>query len=264
MRAKKKLGQHFLHSKKALTAIIEAAAIAPRDTILEIGPGTGVLTRALLETGAHIIAVEADKDMCEILSKDFRTALKAEQLNLIEGDVRERAFADLIGNKPYSIVANIPYYITGELLRLFLTHQHQPKSMTLLVQKEVAERIACPGRARSKKETVLSLSVKAYGTPRYVMTVPARYFNPPPKVDSAVLHIDYISRNFFADVSEERFFKVVKAGFLSKRKTLANNLAGFGGKTQVTTILAQLGLPANIRAEDVSLEEWRHIAAMFS
>ena len=257
MRAKKQLGQHFLHSKKALAAIIEAAAIAPCDTILEIGPGTGVLTRSLLETGAHIIAVEADKDMCELLSKDFRTALKARQLDLIEGDVRERAFANLIGNKPYSIVANIPYYITGELLRLFLTHHHQPKSMTLLVQKEVAERIA-----RSKKETVLSLSVKAYGTPRYVMTVPARYFNPPPKVDSAVLHIDHISRNFFADVSEERFFKVVKAGFLSKRKTLTNNLVGFGDKAQVTAILAQLGLPENIRAEDVSLEEWRHIAAM--
>ena len=254
MKAKKHLGQHFLTSKAVLRTMLDAAAVTAEDTVLEIGPGKGVLTMALLETGARVVAIETDMDLLAVLEDTFAAEVASGQLALVHEDVRNVATQAHV-HGAYKIVANIPYYITGEIIRRFLTSEHQPESMTLLVQKEVAERIA-----RSAKETVLSLSVKAYGHPRYVKTVPARYFSPPPKVDSAVVHIGDISKRFFSEVREERFFKVVKAGFTSKRKMLVNNLAVCGGKARVAEVLTQLGLPENIRAEDVSLDEWQKIA----
>ena len=149
------------------------------------------------------------------------------------------------------MAANIPYYITGEIMRSFLTSKNQPVRMALLVQKEVANRVA-----RSEKESILSLSVKAYGTPTFVKKVSAECFSPPPQVDSAILLIDTISRDFFKDVSEERFFTLVKTGFSSKRKLLAGNLSKLTSREQVETALATCGIPAKIRAEDVSLEQW--------
>lgn len=256
MRAKKHLGQHFLTSKKALNTIVETAELKKGETVLEIGPGEGVLTHELLKIGAHVIAVETDADMIQILTERFKDEIDNKQLELIHGDA-----LDVTVNNSYKLVANIPYYITGEILRRFLSHKHQPESMTLLVQKEVAERIACLRRgrgrqARSKKETILSLSVKCYGHPRYVQSVSARYFNPPPKVDSAIIHIDGISKAFFTDFSEERFFKVVKAGFSSKRKKLINNLSSFGSKESLESKLLTAGISKDARAEDVTLEMW--------
>lgn len=250
MKAKKHLGQHFLTSKAALRDMIEAADVTANDTVLEIGPGKGVLTRALLTTGASAVAVETDPDMIAVLEDAFAQEIAQQQLTLIHGDVLNVPIATLVSGD-YKLIANIPYYITGEIIRRFLTSSHQPTSMTLLIQKEVAERIA-----RSNKETVLSLSVKAYGVPRYVSTVAARFFNPPPKVDSAILHIDHISRHNFVDISDDRFFKIVKAGFSSKRKQLINNLSPFGNKDSLLRALAQLGLPSTVRAEDVSLDDW--------
>lgn len=252
-KAKKHLGQHFLTSKQAIVDIIDAANVGAEDTVLEIGPGEGVLTDALLHTGAQVVAVETDIDMIDVLKERFHAQLSEGQLTLIHGDVLEEmhTIADAVSGIPYKMVANIPYYITGEILRRFLGEGMQPISMTLLVQKEVAERIA-----RDTKESILSLSVKVYGTPRYVATVPARYFSPPPKVDSAILHIGHISRHHLAGVDEARFFKVVKAGFSSKRKQLVNNLSAYGGKEHVLHVLNSLGLSANVRAEDVSLSEW--------
>ncbi|MAZ67275.1 ribosomal RNA small subunit methyltransferase A [bacterium] len=259
MRAKKHLGQHFLTSKAALRDIVEAARVQKGDVVLEVGPGRGVLTRSLLDTGARVVAIEADADMIDVLEKTFAEEMLSDQLLLVKSDVLKihlttAAFRKW-GVSKYKLVANIPYYITGAFLRRFLTAQMQPSSMTILVQKEVAERIA-----KDKKETVLSLSVKAFGVPRYVSLVPARYFNPPPKVDSAILHIDSISRNFFADVDEKRFFKIVKAGFASKRKKLVNNLTSFGSKEDVRKVMHGLGLTENARPEDVHLEEWRDLS----
>lgn len=273
MKAKKHLGQHFLTSKAALRDMIKAAQVEAGDTILEIGPGKGVLTAALLETGARVVAVETDADMIEILEKVFTKEIEKRQLQLVHGDVLQSAPELLLkldvkkatnakNNKAmhqefldYKLVANIPYYITGEILRKFLTTDYQPESITVLIQKEVAERIA-----RSTKETILSLSVKAYGAPRYVATIPARYFSPAPKVDSAILHIAKLHKNNFIDVSEDRFFKVVKAGFASKRKQLVNNLAQFGAKEDLVRVLAGLGLSERARAEDVTLTDWLALA----
>lgn len=259
MKAKKHLGQHFLTSKAALRDILKAANLKKSDIALEIGPGKGVLTRALLDTGAKVVAIETDVDMVAVLSENFASEISSGQLILVESDILKIPLTTASfrnwGVSEYKVVANIPYYITGELVRRFLTAQLPPESMTLLVQKEVAERIA-----KSKKETVLSLSVKAYGHPRYVSTVSARYFSPPPKVDSAILHIDTISSDFFSDVKEERFFKVVKSGFSSKRKKLVNNLSSFGSKEEIKKVLSGLGLNESVRAEDVHLEEWRKLA----
>ncbi len=288
MKAKKHLGQHFLTSKAALRDMLAAAAVKKNDTILEIGPGKGVLTRALLDTGAKVVAVETDEDMIVLLRENFIKEIKEAQLLVLAGDILEvapkilRKFDEERGVREkfwesyraydeedfskydevirefyrnFKVVANIPYYITGVVIKKFLTSQTQPTSMTLLLQKEVAERIS-----KSKKETVLSLSVKAYGLPRYVATVPARYFNPPPKVDSAILHISNISKTFFENFSEEQFFKVVKAGFSSKRKKLINNLSAFGSKEKLEKKLKGFGLHENLRAENASLEEWGRLA----
>ncbi len=254
MKAKKHLGQHFLTSKAALRDMLAAAAVKKNDTILEIGPGKGVLTRALLDTGAKVVAVETDEDMLHTLNETFSDEIDSKQLILVHDDILHVSVNRYISEE-YKIVANIPYYITGVVIKEFLTSKTQPTSMTLLLQKEVAGRIA-----KNKKETVLSLSVKAYGLPRYVATVPSRYFNPPPKVDSAILHISNISKTFFEDLSEENFFKVVKAGFSSKRKKLINNLSVFGSKEKLEKVLKGLGLHENLRAEDISLEEWGKLA----
>ena len=191
--------------------------------------------------------------MITVLNETFATEISSGQLTIVHADVLNVRIQDVVPGE-YKLVANIPYYITGEIIRRFLTSSHQPACMTLLVQKEVAERIA-----RSTKETVLSLSVKVYGAPRYVTTVPARYFSPPPKVDSAVVHIADISRRFFDGIREDKFFKVVKAGFSSKRKKLVNNLSPFGTKESLISILQGMGLNENARPEDVRLDDWREI-----
>ena len=156
----------------------------------------------------------------------------------------------------YHVVANIPYYITGEIIRLLLSAPHKPRSVTLLVQKEVAVRIV-----RDPKESLLSLSVKVYGTPTYAFTVPRGAFVPAPKVDSAVLHIAGITTPFSSAAEEGRFFEILHAGFAHKRKRLAKNLEAVASAERVQTTLESIPLGVNVRAEEVSLLEWRAIAA---
>jgi 16S rRNA (adenine1518-N6/adenine1519-N6)-dimethyltransferase len=246
-----RLGQHFLTSAAIARAVAEAGHIAPGDTILEIGPGKGMLTRELLRSGARVIAVEKDPAMITILKDEFEREIKTGLLSAVEGDVRHIELSP--GFEQYKVIANIPYYITGELLRMFLTSEHQPTTIVFLVQKEVAERVA-----RSKKESLLSLSVKAYGTPRYVKTVKAGSFNPPPSVDSAILAIENVSRDNFKNVSEERFFELIHAGFGQKRKTLIGNLKKAGLYKEGMS--ASWRIDPNIRAEDVPLETWLALA----
>lgn len=223
--------------------IVAAAGISEGETVLEVGPGRGILTRALLGRGARVVAVEADDALAEGLRRDLAPEIADERLALVVGDIRSFGLAAM--PRGYKVVANIPYYITGELFRLFLTAENQPASVTLLVQKEVAERVA-----RAKKESILSLSVAAYGAPAYEFTVPRGAFNPPPAVDSAVLSIRGISRARFASAAEEeRFFALLHAGFAHKRKRLAKNLAeaGFAGAA---------ALVGEVRAEDLALDDW--------
>ena len=254
MRAKKSLGQNFLKSEKIISDIVNAAQILPSDTVLEIGPGKGALTEKLLATGAKLIAIETDKELIPILSERFDKEIKSKQLTLIHDDIRNFYQKTESFKKGYKIVANIPYYITGEIIREFLSSENIPSSMTLLLQKEVAQRIA----ARTK-ESILSLSVKAYGNPKLVLKVPARFFNPVPKIDSAVLHISNISKKFFEDTSEENFFQVVKAGFAQKRKKLLNNLAKITEKEKLQKIFKDLNIEENSRAEDIQLKEWKEL-----
>ena len=185
-----------------------------------------MLTRELLKKVKKVIAVEADNELFEKLKSDFADEIANGRLELIRGDIRNYPLHTAIAVKRgYCVVANIPYYLTGEMFRMFLTAENQPKAMTLLVQKEVADRIV----ARDGKESILSLSVKAYGTPKREFLVPRGAFKPAPNVDSAVLSISNISRKHFATTEEEqRFFAFLHAGFAHKRKFVRNNLSDAG------------------------------------
>ena len=246
MRSKKSLGQHWLTSVGAINKIIESANLKIREIVLEIGPGQGVLTKALLDRGVVVIAVEKDRDLIVQLKQKFAREIAVKQLQLVEGDILNFKLTTI-----YKIVANIPYNITGAIIEKFLTAKNQPRSMTLLVQKEVAERIV----AKDSKESILSLSVKVFGTPKYIQTVKAGSFNPPPKVDSAILQITNISRNKFktSKTTEEKFFRVVKTGFAHKRKTIANNLNW--SKLDFDQ-LGVCGVRPTDRAEDLALDQW--------
>jgi 16S rRNA (adenine1518-N6/adenine1519-N6)-dimethyltransferase len=249
MRPKKSLGQNFLDDEATLDTIVGAAELRPEDTVLEVGPGSGFLTRRLLAAGARVVAVEKDNRLIPTLSKTFSKELSEGRLALVHGDVLEMDLQTLLPEGPYSVVANIPYYITGQLMRMFLAGSRQPFRMVLMVQKEVAERIVL-----SKKESLLSLSVKAYGMPRYVASVPKELFSPVPKVDSAILAIEGISKNFFKDMREEEFFSLIRKGFAQKRKLLAKNLG------VAPEILQNIGLNPLVRAEELSLDAWKVLA----
>ena len=250
---KKSLGQHFLMHRQTAERIVEAAGVGEGDTVLEIGPGTGILTRALCARVSKVIAVETDSELIPTLQIEFASEISTGKLELIHDDIR--TFDPKTISTPYHLVANIPYYITGEIIRQFLTTTHKPLSTTVLVQKEVAVRIA-----RSKKESLLSLSVKAYGTPKYCFTVPRGAFFPAPTVDSAVLSITDISMPFASNIEESRFFELLHAGFAHKRKFLARNLEICTSQASVTDAFIKLHLSSNIRAEDVSLETWKLLA----
>lgn len=252
-RAKKSLGQNFLMHRQTAERIAGAAGIEGK-TVLEIGPGTGMLTRALLSRAREVIAVEADRELVPRLREAFASEIASGKLVLVEGDARE--FDPGTIGEPYAVVANIPYYITGELFRKFLAATHKPASMTFLVQKEVAIRIA-----RSKKESLLSLSVKAFGTPVIEFPVPRGAFKPAPSVDSAVISVRGIRDDAFASPEEEaRFFEIIHAGFKHKRKLLARNLEAVAEAETVRSALHEAGVAEKARAEDLPLSAWKAIA----
>jgi 16S rRNA (adenine1518-N6/adenine1519-N6)-dimethyltransferase len=256
--AKKSLGQNFLMHARIAERIADAAMLTKDATVLEIGPGTGKLTRALLARAKKVVAVEADHELIPVLSETFADEVREGRLELIEADIRSFDPSSLKG--PYALVANIPYYITGEIIRTFLSATHKPTSMTLLVQKEVAERVA-----RSKKESLLSLSVKAYGVPKYQFTVPRGAFMPAPNVDSAVLSIFDIHADAFpSKAAEEGFFSILHAGFAHKRKLLLRNLEEVATPERIRSAFASATLPEKARSEDLSLSDWQKLAQELS
>ncbi len=230
-KAKKSLGQNFLKSKPALDAMCKAGELFKMDTVVEIGPGKGALTEYLLRHVNKVIAIEKDYDLCVILSEKFKNEITEGKMVLVRDDAllfNPNTF-DLKSHQ-YKLIANIPYNITGAIFKKFLTEDIHPERMVLLVQKEVAERIV----ARDNKESILSLSVKAYGTPKYIMKVGKRFFSPAPKVDSAIIQITNISRKNFANrTQEEKFFELVKSGFAHKRKMLIRNLESIVTKNNI-------------------------------
>jgi 16S rRNA (adenine1518-N6/adenine1519-N6)-dimethyltransferase len=253
--AKKSLGQNFLTSEKIVGDIIDASNLEKRDLVLEVGPGKGMLTKALLKAVRHVVAIEKDRELIPFLEEKFSKEIAEERLTLIEGDVMLLHLPNVI-HRDFKVVANIPYYITGGLFRMFLESEHQPQSITFLVQKEVAHRIV----ARDNKESILSMSVKAYGTPKYVEKVPARYFKPAPQVDSAILFVKNISKNNFANVNEENYFEFVKTGFAHKRKLLINNLEALYPKAVLQNKFKSCSVPLDSRAENLTLQNWLCLA----
>ncbi len=253
---KKSLGQNFLMHARTAERIASAAGLAPESTVLEIGPGTGMLTSALLTQASQVIAVEADGDLLKPLEEKFAAEIASKKLTLIHTDIREFDPASIKGE--YALVANIPYYLTGEIIRTFLTTPHKPTAITVLVQKEVAERIA-----RAKKESILSLSVKVFGTPTYCFTVPRGAFFPAPNVDSAVISIQNIRKDAFSSASdEESFFALIKTGFAHKRKQLAGNLEELFAKDAIIAALATAGLRPDVRPEDLKLSDWQTLHSL--
>jgi 16S rRNA (adenine1518-N6/adenine1519-N6)-dimethyltransferase len=249
MLKKKSLGQNFLKSKGAIAKMVEVSGSKKDDMVLEIGPGLGVLTEAILLTGANVVSVEKDDRLIPVLQKKFEKEILTGQFILIHSDILEMEIKNL---KNYKLIANIPYYITGQIIRKFLESENQPSSMTLLVQKEVAERIV----AKDGKESLLSLSVKVYGQPKYVQTVKRGSFDPAPNVDSAIIHISDISRKNFNEIDEQKFFLLLHAAFAHKRKQLLPNLSNIFDKEKITKSLEKINLSLKSRAEDIAIEKW--------
>ena len=253
MKAKKSLGQNFLESEEALAKIIEAGEISAGDVVLEIGPGTGNLTKHLLQTAGQVIAIEKDEALFTSLQKKFKKEIESGRLTLTSGDILEYDENNL--PQDYKLVANIPYYITGLIIRKFLSANHQPKLAVLLVQKEVAERIV----VKDGKESILSLSVKAYATPRIVGIVEAEHFKPAPKVDSAILKLSRLPNSFFKGKKDEKlFFEIIHRAFAHKRKILLNNFLP-EEREKIIEFLKDKKYPENIRAEKLKLEDWKEV-----
>ncbi|MFZ2621210.1 MAG: 16S rRNA (adenine(1518)-N(6)/adenine(1519)-N(6))-dimethyltransferase RsmA [Minisyncoccia bacterium] len=262
IKTKKSLGQHFLNSEEIIKDIVSAGKVIPTDTVLEIGPGQGILTKKLLSTGAHVISVEKDDRLIPELQKTFVKEISLKNLDLIHADILDIGLPH-ITHSQYKVVANIPYYITGQIIRMFLESDKQPTSMTLLIQKEVAERIiAKPAHAGGNgKESLLSLSVKVFGNPKLVKIVPRNAFTPQPNVDSAVLNIENISKNNFSKgtplrMTEEQFFRLIHAGFSHKRKQLLPNLSSLYKKENLVKAFDICGINLKARAEDIPLDTW--------
>jgi len=258
-KAKKSLGQNFLSSEGALWSMRKAGSVEMNDVVLEIGPGKGALTKVLLEHAQKIIAVEKDHELVVHLEERFKQEIESGKLVLIEKDILLFDPLTLAQYKKhdYKIIANIPYNITGAILEKFLSTEFQPKTLVLLVQNEVAKRIV----ARDKKESILSISVKAYGTPVYIQKVLRGSFYPIPNVDSAILAIEDISRKNFEDETiEGLFFKIVKTGFSHKRKKLIGNLKEYMPHIQWGDVFNDLSIDTNVRAEDIELATWIRIS----
>ncbi len=237
--------------------MVDAARTEPAvDVVLEVGAGQGILTRALKKF-KNVIAIEKDPRLAE----ELRAALaKIEITNceIITGDILKIDIAALIGEKSYAVIANIPYYLTSRLIRIFLESGRQPRYMILMVQKEVAERIV----ARPPCMNLLALSVQAYGHPKIIGRISKKEFNPEPKVDSAIVKISDISKQFFTKqkISEADFFAVLRTAFSQKRKKIANSLAGFyGEKIVAEEKIKTAGLRSNARAQELSLEDWTNL-----
>lgn len=265
--AKKSLGQHFLRCDWVSHALIAAAKLTKKDIVLEIGPGTGVLTRPLAAAAGEVIAVEKDERLAAELSASIQkegvtnvTVTPADILSIFQTKSGAHSRLSL---ENYKIVANIPYYLTGRLIRLLLESPQKPNIIALTVQKEVAERmIAAPPHMN-----LLALAVQAYGTPEIVKIVPASCFSPKPKIDSAVITLSDISNNFFTKntIGQDAFFKLARAGFNQKRKTLANSLASIvGSKERSLALIRAAGLSDTSRPEELSLQNWAAIAKIFS
>lgn len=281
MNPKKSLGQHWLHDDASLATMVEAGEIAPEDTVVEVGPGLGTLTKKLVEAASEVIAIELDPVLVANLAYNVsnrHSRPDRESSNKIiaksdsksdwipgqaEDDVKNRLQVvhenvlefDFSKIKPgYKVVANIPYYLTSNLIRTLLEASNPPSVIALLVQKEVAERIV----AKPGQMSILSVSVQFYAEAKLLQVVPAELFTPPPKVDSQIIQIKRHKDPIFTDVDVDQFFKIVKAGFSEKRKKLRSSLSGALNisKDDVDLWLNKSGIAPDARAQELTLNDW--------
>lgn len=254
----KSLGQNFLIDSTHLHRVADAGQITQQDTVLEVGAGIGSLTRLLGNQAKEVLAIELDPNLIPILRN---VTSSYQNIQIIQGDILKLDLEALLPATGYLVIANIPYYITSNLIRHLLETKERPSRIVLTIQKEVAERIcAQPGDL-----SLLGLSVQVYGQPQILSRVPAGAFFPVPKVDSAIVHIKLFSSPVIPDEQLNVFFQLAKAGFSQKRKTLKNSLSA--GLRQDRTTIEKLLLEANIeprrRAETLSLDEWKSITSLY-
>ena len=252
LRARKSLGQHFLVDGAVLNTIIRAAELSAKDTVIEVGPGLGILTSELARHAGNVIAVELDAELSSLLQ---RRLASFPNLRVINADILKVKPSQLLASQSkYKVVANLPYYITSPVLRYFVEASPQPSLMVMMVQKEVGEAIvAGPGNM-----SILAISLQVYSRVRTIAAVPAQSFYPPPKVDSVILRFDILPEPAVKVADMNGFFKVVRGGFSSPRKQLHNSLAhGLGIKpAEVAISLNQAAIDPKRRAETLSLDEW--------
>jgi 16S rRNA (adenine1518-N6/adenine1519-N6)-dimethyltransferase len=288
--AKRSLGQNFLRDEKILKKIADFAQIKKGETVVEVGPGEGTLTALLLKKAGRVVAIEKDARMIDLLKEKFAEEIEEEKLEIICGDIlspnifpsqaqkctdifllensscsaqsASQGISELMTSK-YLLVGNIPYYITGALFKKALEAENPPGSITFVVQKEVADRIM----ARDGKESILSISIKAYGKPEYGGVIKAGSFHPAPKVDSAIISIRDISKKRFEEITSltlkekaEIFFEILKAGFAHKRKLLIRNLEEMPKKgfdiSRLKEIFKKCDLSEKARAEELNVNDW--------
>ena len=259
LRPKKELGQNFLVDDIYLLRIVEAAGVAEGDEVLEIGAGVGSLTRYLCLHSGRVTAVELDPDLIPIL-RDVLASY--ENLKIVEGDIMQLEPEYLVMAPGYKIVANIPYYLTSNLIRRLLEAELRPSRLALTVQKEVAERIC----AEAGEMSLLSLSVQVYGEPRITLEIPAGAFFPVPNVDSALLTVDLLPEPRISRKYLDSFFQLSKSAFAQKRKMLHNSLAAAPGidNERAHLLLEEAGIDGRRRPQTLDLEEWERLSRLYS
>jgi 16S rRNA (adenine1518-N6/adenine1519-N6)-dimethyltransferase len=250
LKVRKGLGQHFLVDSEVLSLIVATAELKPDDMVVEVGPGLGILTRELAQKAGNVVAIELDDGLAALLKQ---TLASFNNVTVINTDVLKTEPKDIIKGQSYKVVANLPYYITSPVLRHFLETASRPKTMVVMVQKEVAEAIA----AKPGDMSLLSVSVQFYGKPEIITIVPPESFYPAPEVSSAIVKID-VYPGPKVEVDEKGFFDTVRAGFAAPRKQLANSLAkGLGKeKAEVLPFLKKARIDPQKRAETLTIEEW--------
>ena len=251
-RAKKALGQNFLVDRRVRAKIVEAADISPSDTVLEVGPGRGFLTKALAEHAGRVVAIELDGGLIPRLTEAFT---EYDNVDFVEGDARTVDIDDLVGTKTeYKVVANLPYYAATPIVRRFLETQHKPTTLVVMVQREVGKEMTAP----PGKMGILSVATQVYGRPRIVASVPPKAFRPSPNVTSAVVRIDTYAEPAVAFDTAESFFTLVRAAFSAPRKQIHNSLKnGLNVDPEdVMALLRNAGISPTRRAQTLSINEW--------